>query len=123
MWFHRTEKRKTPWGEFERAQYGWKGQVTVGARKLAVMVDDVNGEPNPQLLALLPYIDQNLATLERAAQAAVTQLREYELSLITDPDDEAADFSFMFDACAEDADDSITVEFKAGQVTGWQRLD
>jgi len=127
LWKKRKEPQtlQTPYGEFVKqdGEDTWEGFVEIGDTEAQVLAGDINGQPNPELLNLLPFISENLHQLENTARGAVPELTaQHFFGLITDSNGDEH-FSLGFNYEEENWGETVYVDFKDGQVTGWSSAD
>jgi hypothetical protein len=115
-------RTQTAFGEFVQEASYWKGAVDVADRPISITAADVDGQPNPALLSILPTILADIHSLERTAREHVDVLTSrHELDGITDG--ESVDFALSFAFDNEHWGESVFVEFKDATVVSWNSAD
>ena len=127
LWKKQKEQQKvqTPFGEFvkDKDWNVWKVYVEAGGFETEVIANDVDGQPDPHLFHLLPYISENLPYLEAVARQAVSKLSlEHDFYAITSSGGEE-DFSLAFVYSNESWGETADVYFKDNAVVDWLTMD
>lgn len=121
------ETKVTPLCEFVKINGKWEGLIEVEDPEfeeggICLIIGDVEGEPNAQVLNFIPYVITHLPMLEQAARKGVSKLTaEHVLAYVSDFNPEA-DFSLNF--CEErNWGEMVCVDIKNGKVTDWWSWD
>ena len=107
-------KVETPLGEFTKAYSNsdWEGFVQIAVDEAQIFANDINGEPDPNLLALVPSIITDLTELEAVARENVADLsKKHHFSSISSSDSEA-DFTLGFSYEEEAWGETVFVDFQ-----------
>lgn len=128
MWFKKPNAPKThqtPFGEFIQKNRSWEGYIETPDEEVRIITDDVNGEPNPRLLHVIPLIQQKLSHFEAITRDAVEPLSShyYLESVDISSVHPETDFSLIFVRSDEICSGAINVEFKDEKVAGWWSTD
>ncbi|BCM90983.1 hypothetical protein IAD21_02846 [Abditibacteriota bacterium] len=134
MWSKKPKAPKThqtPFGEFIQSNGGWEGYIEMPNEDIRITTDDVDGEPNPRLLHIIPLIQGKLSHFEAMARDAVEPLSpqsEFEPRYEFDSVDisnvhPGTDFSLCFDCSVEGWSGGIYVEFKDEKIVCWWGMD
>jgi len=116
---------QTPFGEFIKTgpNSNWEGFVTIGNTETQVLANDIDGRPDPELLAFIPSIMEDMPVLDGIVRRDVPDVSEkHYFGLITSPESEA-DFTLGY-SYEEDAwGETVFVDFRGQGVVNWYVAD
>jgi hypothetical protein len=118
------EQRQTGIGPLTKvADEQWEGFCQFGGSESHVLADDVRGEPDPRLVALLSQQADEILDLARLAREVIASITEqHYFDLVMSPH-EGGEVCLGFTKEEGDWAESVFVEFRSGKIVTFGKGD